>query len=211
MRSLEIVLALGTLLTACSPATTVPPSKPNIVVEGLSVPTIGPLSSAVMTDTAERLLEAQGQIDKLSTSESGVRRYVAEIARELRAESAGKLDLALRVARRTSSGLDASIVGEAAAHANALEELLSTPPPPTLHVLTELTVAPTDFRLHFMTMAGYREGRKDWESYSFGVPLHIGRYIFRVTPCSNKDARYLEQILVIAQPTRRVIQHDCLE
>jgi hypothetical protein len=136
-----------------------------------------------------------------------VRKAMFEIASQMQWEAAANIDLAYRVAKKTSGGpLDPSLIERASklnADASALTKIQ---PPDTVYVSTEISTSVDGAALHYMSLGDYYQNKDSgWRSYSDGQTMRIGRYMFRVQPPSPVQGIYREILLVISDPTKRKI------
>lgn len=221
MKFLISVFVAG-FLGACTSLPTLGGSSPENGVEltlsrsggsPVIVPATGPLSHERLTAVSREILATDENIQKLGLSPNVIDREMAAIANELREESVNEVDLAIRIARRTSSGIDAGLLKKAEGSLSLLRSMMKTPPPPSIFVSTDIKVIPTDRLIHFVSMSAYNAGTPFWESYTPQSRMRIGRYMFRVSPCnaseqtcSASEQAHCEPILILEEPTKRVLQ-----
>jgi hypothetical protein len=182
----------------------------------LRVPTTGPLADSNAESVAKSVhfLDADLKAAKKGHNPRGtgttgddaqVRAAMWQIALESRNEAVDQLDLAYRVAEQTSAGnVDLKLVDKAKQGVERAREVMTSPAPPSLFVHTEIQVGKPNATLHYIDMASYKRQSTAWVSYDFGVPLHIGLYMFRLD-APDVSEPYREEVLVLAEPTRHTI------
>jgi hypothetical protein len=203
--TLGLVIAL---LAACESA----PRRPDFIELRkpggglLRVPLGGPGSNPESTAVARRVQEIDAELEGWRAAHPSADHQVAAAltgaARELRDEAVWQLDLAYRVAERTSGPLDAALVLLAGGGADEARKVLRSPPPASAFVETRITAASGDAALRYMTAGEHRSGTGSWSTYNPGQRLRIGRYVFRIETTAG-TAPWVETLLVIEDPTVR--------
>lgn len=112
-------------------------------------------------------------------ADSALREATIALATAMRDEALDQLDLAYRVARRTSATMDGALLANGQASMRKAAELLSRPPP-RLFVRTQINSSPPINRLEYMTAADFRKSAGSWLSYSYGQSMKLGLYVFRL-------------------------------
>lgn len=199
------------VLTGCGAATVqdgsfISLSKPDGT--HVLVPLNGPLHAA----RTDRLAREVQSLDKIIATRKDSARSQSEaavimIAVESRNDALKELELALRIAQQTSAGqLDDGILQKAERYCNGSREALNSPVPTAVFVTTHISTSLSGATLHYMSKGDYDANKKlSWASYSEGDKLRIGRYVFRVEPHDPNYGVYDELILVVADPTNRLI------
>ncbi len=181
----------------------------------LRVPTTGPLadSNAQTVAKSVRSFDAEFSAGIKRSPPGGtttganpeVLAAMQQLALESRNEAVDQLDLAYQVAQGTSAvSLNPNLVQQARQGIERARKIISSPPPSSLYVHTEIAAAIANGSLHYMAMMKYRRQSTSWESYEFGKTLPIGLYMFRLDAPSMGEP-YEEEVLVLAEPTEHKI------
>ncbi len=213
MRIFIIALAIVLSLSGCMAVQTKSKNTEPIVLETLrgdvKIPTSGSLSNYKMTNTSKQLKKAAKKIKSHLESPDEVKQAIAAIAQELYNEAAVNLDLTLRIAKRTSSGLDHERIKNVSDIVEILISLFKAQPPPNKYVSTKIDTTETNVTLHYKSTNDYKKKRGGWESYTYKQKMHIGYYTFRVLPCAAERDGYMEQMLILDEPFKKRIQPTC--
>jgi hypothetical protein len=170
-----------------------------------------PLNGPLHSYNAERIAREIQSLDKIiairkasTASESDI--AMLSVACESRNDALRELDLALRIAQQTSAGqLDDGILRKAEQYSSGASKALRSPVPTIIMVATQISTSVANATLHYMGKGDYDNKLNSWASYSKGDRLRIGRYVFRVEPSESNSEIYDELVLVITDPTERVI------
>lgn len=218
LRIPSLAVACVLLIVACASQPKAPDGG-NIVLkraDGQSVEV--PLSGSLHDPRAERLAReiqvldeqiatAQGKIIGTTgppTGREAVQYAMLDIAIESREDALRELELALAVAPKTSAGsLDNETVARAEENASSASAVLSTQPPNSILVATNISTSVPGASLHYMSKGKHRQHSSEWSSYSDGERLRIGRYVFRVQPADPGTEIYEETVLVVSNPTQK--------
>ena len=173
----------------------------------ISVPLSGPFYDEEAVAAARKIDRTSN--DLIDWQEAGtvknidVERAMLEVAHSMRWEAAKNIDLAYRVAKKTSGPLDPGLIENATKLADDVKALLKTQPPDSVFVATNISTSVGGAELHYMSLGNYNRQKKGgWSSYLDGQVMRIGRYMFRVQPPSLNQDIYQEIVLIISDPTR---------
>jgi hypothetical protein len=126
-----------------------------------------------------------------------------EIADQARNESLDQLDLAYRMARKTSGGLDGDLLESAKKNIDFAKAALKRKPSESLLVRTQISTPPPQATLRYCSK-GDRANPDCWQTYNTGSSLRIGRYVFRVESQGGGKA-YEEMVWILEDPTEHTI------
>jgi hypothetical protein len=175
----------------------------------VSIPLVGPLQDTSSSRIAQTIISIEDKVDSLKyTSDSINTEFSVELyslANELRYDAIDQLDLAYRIARRTSSALDPELIDKAEKYIDMLKSLLKKEGS-SLFVSTKITTNAQEALLHYMSMGDYKSNKKIWRSYNSGMILKIGRYIFEAQSPYSDFPPYLEEVLILNEPTNLELQ-----
>ena len=220
--------AIGTSLSACKSAlfslccfaviAGVVPSKVQAQVQSekditlttsggstVRIPSGGALSNDAAKEVAGDVIAIDRQLKTGKQSrKSDVSAAMQQIALDARNDAVDSLDLAYRVAVKTSGVLDSEQIDSAKRNVQIAKDILKATPPPRLYVRTAISSTLTGAVLHYWDAADYKKKTGSWSSYTPGEMLHIGRYLFRVNSATGGEP-YKELVLILSDPTEKVI------
>src|ERR1700680_2268897 len=135
-----------------------------------------PLSGPLSNDSAQGVAKDIQSFDKQVKSKKylahvknpEVAEAMAEIAAQSRNDALEQLDLAYRIAGKTSGELDNRLIDGAKHDINAATQVLSSPPPPSVNVRTQISTTVPNAALHYCRVDDFKENGNScgWESYS---------------------------------------------
>jgi hypothetical protein len=171
-----------------------------------------PSTGALANDAAQNVALDVVYVDRqLKSSKSGKRAGKEDVAAatqkmalDARNDAVDSLDLAYRVAEKTSGVLDSGQIDSAKQNVQIAKLILKTTPPARLYVRTAISSTVSGAALHYWDAADFKKKVGSWSSYTPGEPLHIGRYLFRVDGVNDNEP-YEELVLILSDPTERVI------
>jgi hypothetical protein len=170
-----------------------------------------PSSGALANDSAQQVALDVLAIDRQLKSKPGKRpgdsdvgAAMQQMAADARNDAVDSLDLAYRVAEKTSGILDSGQIDSAKQNVQIAKLILNTAPPARLFVRTAISSTVTGATLHYWDAAEYKKKTGSWSSYTPGEQLHIGRYLFRVDGVNGGEP-YQELVLILSDPTEKVI------
>lgn len=217
---LWILLVCGFVLSGCAePWTRDGPDKAReakpsglSVVKADGVVVEVPRSGALADGRAIALAEAIRDYDEKRVSGShlkkisdpGLRDAVDELATALRDDAVDRLDLTFRVARRTSSGLDAGLLSQGQESIRKLTELISRPPT-KVYVSTQITSRINGVSIQYMSAADYRKKLDEWMGYTFGQSMKIGVYMFRLQRLTGVEEPLFQKLEIMVDPLVRTL------
>ena len=171
-----------------------------------------PLNGPLNNEKVERIAREIQSLDRIIASrkadtKSESEAAVISVAYESRNDALSELELALRIGQQTSAGqIDNGILRKAEQYYIGSKEVLRSPIPPNIFVATHISSSVANSTLHYISKGDYDAKKLSWISYSDGDRLKIGRYVFRVEPLETKSDFYEELVLVITEPTNRLIR-----
>jgi hypothetical protein len=171
------------------------------------VPTSGALANDSAQQVALDVLAIDGQLKSKHGKRPGnsdVAAAMQQMTAEARNDAVDSLDLAYRVAEKTSGILDNGQIDSAKQNIQIAKHILNTAPPARLFVRTAISSSVTGAALHYWDATEYKQKIGSWSSYTPGEQLHIGRYLFRVDG-ENGHEPYEELVLILSDPTEKVI------
>lgn len=170
-----------------------------------------PSSGALANDSARQVAGDVLAIDAQLKSKPGKRSANSDVAAAMqqmaadaRNDAVDSLDLAYRVAGKTSGILDNGQIDSAKQNTQIAKLILNSAPPPKLYVRTAISSTVSGASMHYWDAAEYKKKIGSWSSYTSGEQLHIGRYLFRVDG-TNGGQPYQELVLILSDPTEKVI------
>ena len=174
----------------------------------VKVPATGPLANPTAQEVAAGVLYYDKQVKSHPPGRHAspeVARAMQQMADESRNEAVEQLDLTYRVAQETSGPLDSELLEGAKKNVEIVREIMQAPPPPNLNVHTTISASIPNAILHYCLRADYVRKACDWQSYNSGALMPIGRYMFRVESSDGSAKIQEEIILVLNDPTQRII------
>jgi hypothetical protein len=168
-----------------------------------------PSSGAISNDAAKQVARDVIAIDRQlkpgkKSGKSDVSAAMQQIALDARNDAVDSLDLAYRVAGKTSGALDSEQIDSAKRNVQIANDILKATPPPRLYVRTAISSTLTGAVLHYWDAADYKKKIGSWSSYTPGEMLHIGRYLFRLDSATGGEP-YQELVLILSDPTEKMI------
>lgn len=133
-----------------------------------------------------------------AVDDAALRQQLNALAKSLRDDAADQLDLAYRVASRTSAGMDDRLLAPGFDSMRQLSELVSRPPT-RQYVRTQITTSIAGTVLWFMGHADFKNGSDAWLGYTLGLPMKIGAYQFRLTGPNGARPR-CQRVVVMSDP-----------
>ena len=142
---------------------------------------------------------------------TSLRKVDPELSRELqdlaaaeRDQAVRDVDLAYRIADRTSGGqLDADLLASARASVEDVKRVLK-PNPESYKwtVKTNITTTIDRAHIHYVSAGEHEQhGDKSFKSYTLGQQMRIGRYVFRVQPLDAATKPFMERLTIMVDPT----------
>lgn len=168
------------------------------------VPSAGALANDTAQEVALGVVDLDQQLKKNRKGKSDVSSAMKQIALDARNDAVDSLDLAYRVAGKTSGPLDSEQIDSAKQNVQIARDILKATPPPRLYVKTTISSTLTGAVLHYWDAADYKKKVGSWSSYTRGEMLHIGRYLFRLDSATGGEP-YQELVLILSDPTEKVI------
>jgi hypothetical protein len=172
----------------------------------ISVPLEGPRYDKLAAAVARKINRTSNDLvawQKARKAKSVVvERAILEMAISMQWDAAKNIDLAYRIAEKTSGPLDPGLINKAFKLAADVDVLLKIQPPDSPFVSTSISTTVDGASLHYMSIEDYhRKKEGNWSSYTSGQVMRIGRYMFRVQPPSSDQDIYQEIVLIISDPT----------
>lgn len=172
------------------------------------IPSSGALSNVAAEEVARDVVAIDRQLKPSKggkrSSKSDVSAAIQQITLDARNDAVDSLDLAYRVAGKTSGVLDSQQIDSAKQNVQIVKDILKATPPPRLYVRTAISSTVPGAALHYWDAADYKKKVGSWSSYTPGETLHIGRYRFRLDSATGGEP-YQELVLVLSDPTEKVI------
>jgi hypothetical protein len=168
----------------------------------ISVQTTGPLAEGRAATLARDINQydaaSKGDDVFAAVDDAALRQALNALAKSLRDDAADQLDLAYRVASRTSAGVDDRLLAPGFDSMRKLSERISRPPT-RQYVRTQITTSIAGTVLWFMGHADFKNGSDAWVGYTLGLPMKIGAYEFRLTGPGSARPR-CQRVVVMSDP-----------
>jgi hypothetical protein len=174
----------------------------------VEVPRTGALSDQRALALAQSIIDfddrRSGRDPFDNISDPDLRNTVTEMATTMRDDAVDKIDLAYRVARTTSSGLNGNLLTQGQELMSNVKKLLHRPPT-KLYVRTQITSRVDGASIHYMSSSDYRKQSDDWMGYTFGQRIKIGVYVFRLQRNTGVGDPRFQKLEIMEDPLIRML------
>ena len=127
---------------------------------------------------------------------------ILRILRESRDAAVQDIALAYRIPQQTSGPIDNGLIALAR---NSVAHLLETTKSPTTGFKFEVSTVITSKNsaaIHYVPLGEFeRSSSPDWQSYTKGQLLRIGRYMFRVQPADRSRRAFTQKLEILREPS----------